>query len=88
MDKKITSTQLIDLINNLKNIDCEAIAINGQRLTGTSSITSGIFTPPMTINVVGDKDLLYNSLVRSGGIIEQIGFGQVTIVNDMTLPSI
>ena len=88
MDKKITSTQLIDLINNLKNIGCEAIAINGQRLTGTSSITSGIFTPPMTINVVGDKDLLYNSLVRSGGIIEQIGFGQVTIVNDMTLPSI
>lgn len=88
LDKKITSTQLIDLINNLKNIGCEAISINGQRLSSTSSITSGIFTPPITINVVGDKDLLYNSLVRSGGIIEQIGFGEVTIVNDLSLPSI
>ena len=87
-DKKIASTQVIDLINNLKNIGVEAIAMNGQRIVASSSIANGVFSPPVTILAIGDKDLLYNSLNRSGGIMAQIGYGQVATENDIIIPSI
>ena len=86
-DRKIASTQIVDLINNLKNIGVEAIAMNGQRIIATSSIANGVFSPPVTILAIGDKDLLYNSLNRSGGIMAQIGYGQVTVENDIIIPS-
>lgn len=86
-DKKIASIQIVDLINALKNIGVEAISVNGNRILPDSSISEGIFTPPVTIEAIGDKDLLYNSLTRAGGIIDQIGYGQTTIVDDILLPS-
>lgn len=87
-DKKIASVQIIDLVNALKNIGVESISINEKRLIPTSSITKGIFSPPVIIEAIGDKELLYNSLTRSGGIIDQIGYGQVTVVDDIILPSV
>lgn len=86
-DRKIASVQVIDLINALKNIGAEAIAINGNRIVTNSSISEGIFNPPITIEAIGDKDLLHSSLTRSGGIIDQIGYGQTTVVDDIILPS-
>lgn len=76
-DKKIHSTQLVDLMNALKNIGVEAVSLNGQRITPTSSIDYGTFNPPVIIKAIGDKDLLESSLIRAGGIISQIGIGEV-----------
>lgn len=76
-DSKINSTQLIDLLNAIKNIGADAIIVNNQRITPNTYINSGFFNPPVTIKAIGDKNLLYESLVRPGGIIEQIGFGKV-----------
>lgn len=76
-DNKLSSTQLVDLINAIKNIGAEAIQINDQRVTPNTSISDGFFNPPSKIKVIGSKELLYESLVRSGGILEQIGFGAV-----------
>ncbi len=86
-DKKVASIQIVDLINALKNIGVNAISINGNRILLNSSIAESVFPPPLTIEAIGDKNLLYNSLTRSGGIIDQIGYGQTTIVDDMILPS-
>ena len=80
--------QLIDLINTLKNIGADAITINEQRINNYSSIAQGVFNPPLVIKVIGDSELLYNSLNRSGGIIDQIGNGSVYIENNLVLPSI
>ena len=87
-DKKISSVNLIDILNALKNIGVDGIAINGKRIIYNSSIEEGIFSPPVTIMAIGDKDLLDASLTRTGGIIEQIGFGKVDKIDNIVLPSI
>ncbi|MHA1381972.1 MAG: DUF881 domain-containing protein [Candidatus Helarchaeota archaeon] len=74
---KVDSTQIIDLINAVKNIGAEAISINNRRFGTKSFVENGIFNPPTTIQVIGNPDILKNSLVRSGGIIDQIGIGNV-----------
>lgn len=86
-DKKIASVQIIDLMNALRNIGAEAISINNKRLLPTSSIAEGVFSPTVSIQAIGDKEILYSSLTRSGGIIDQIGYGQVTAVDDIIIPS-
>lgn len=87
-DKKISSVNLIDILNALKNIGVDGISINGKRIIYNSSIEEGIFAPPVTIMAIGDKDLLYSSLTRTGGIIEQIGFGKVDKIDNIILPGI
>jgi len=77
-DNKISSTELIDLLNAIKNIGADAIQINDQRLTMSTYIKPGFFNAPTVIKVIGDKNLLYDSLVRPGGILDQIGFGKVS----------
>jgi len=84
-DKKITSVQLIDLINALKNIGIDAIAINDQRINLYSSIEEGTFLSPTKVDVIGDKKILKTSLTRSGGIMDQIGYGQVEEVDNLVL---
>lgn len=76
-NEKIDSTQLIDLINSIKNIDAEAISINNKRFGINSSIENGTFYPPLVVEVIGDQNILKESLIRPGGIIEQIGAGLV-----------
>lgn len=76
-NEKIDSTQVIDLINAVKNIGSEAITINNRRYGPRSFIESGIFYPPTNIQVIGNADILEDSLIRPGGIIEQIGTGKV-----------
>jgi len=84
-DSKISSVQLIDLLNAIKNIGAEAIQVNDQRITTNSTINSGFFNPPVVIKVIGDKNLLNESLVRTGGILEQIGFGKVEKKDELVI---
>lgn len=74
---KIDSTQVIDLVNALKNIGVDAISINDRRLGPKTSIESGLFYPPTTVSAIGNADLLKESLTRPGGIMDQIGSGKV-----------
>lgn len=76
-NEKIDSTQLIDLVNSIKNIGAEAISINNKRFAVNSSVENGTFNPPVIVDVIGDQNILKESLIRLGGIIEQIGIGQV-----------
>lgn len=77
LDKEVESPQMIDLVNAIKNIGAEAIAINSTRLGPTSAIKNGIYYPPTVVKVIGDPELLADSLTRTGGIINQIGVGKV-----------
>lgn len=87
-DDKLDSTQVVDLINAIKNIGAEAISINNRRLSPNTTLEQGIFYPPTTIQVIGDVDILKDSLVRPGGIIEQIGTGSVEKKDKLLLKSI
>lgn len=87
-DDKVDSTQIIDLINALKNIGAEAIAINHQRLNQKSSVEDGIFYPPSRVEAIGDANVLEEALKRKGGIVEQIGTGTVQKHDRIILPAL
>lgn len=72
INQAVVQTQLIDMLNALKNIGFEAISINGQRFIPSQGVASG-YNPPLTIEVIGDKQLLKDGLERRGGVLEQIG---------------
>lgn len=76
-NQELDSTQVIDLINTIKNIGAEAIAINNKRITPTSSIDNGIYYPPTQVQIIGNPDILKDSLSRAGGMVDQIGFGDI-----------
>jgi uncharacterized protein YlxW (UPF0749 family) len=79
---KISSTQLVDVMNAIKNIGADAIQINDRRIIQNSSITEGFFYPPVSVKVIGNKDLLYEALVRPGGILDQIGLSKEVVKSD------
>lgn len=85
---KVDSTQVVDLVNALKNIGAEAISINDRRLGPKTSIESGLFYPPTTISAIGNADLLKESLTRPGGIMDQIGSGKVEKKDNLYLKPI
>lgn len=87
-DQKIASTQIVDLINALKNIGVDVISLNGKRITPTSSIVSGIFDPPIIVKAISDNNLLAESLTRPGGIISEIGFGDLQKKDNIEIDAI
>jgi len=85
---KILSTQLVDIINAIKNIGVDALSINGQRINLYSSIEEGYFPSPVVIEAIGSSELLYNSLTRPGGIMDQINHGEIKQIDDLILPAV
>lgn len=77
--------QITDLINALRNIGAEAIAINGKRITLNTGWDDNTYTAPLKIEAIGDKTVLKESLERPGGIIEIIGQGKVATNNRITI---
>lgn len=72
-DNPLADTQLIDLVNAIRNIGVDAIAINGNRIVAATGLRSSDYSSPVNISVIGDPEIMNNALIRKGGIIEQIG---------------
>lgn len=77
----VYSTYILDLLNTMRNIGAEGIVINNERIIYLSdftqesegiSIDGEIYSQPYIFKVIGDKNLLYDSLTRTGGLIERI----------------
>ena len=73
-------SDILAIVNELKNAGAEAISVNGQRIVSTSSITcegtvikvnGEKIGAPFTIKAIGSPDLLYG-LNRTGGYIWKI----------------
>lgn len=74
-------SDLIEVINALKNAGAEAISVNDQRIVNTTSITCvGVVVKlnnekvgtPYVINAIGSPEKLYGSLNMVGGYIEML----------------
>lgn len=87
IEQQLDSTQLLDLINALKSVGVDAMAIADDRVSARTAISGTTFTPPLTITVLGDP-LLRDALIRKGGILEQLGVNaQVSEEADLTIPA-
>ncbi len=102
VDGPILDVQLLDLLNTLRNIGIEGVALNGNRIVYRSAIMpqglqialdGTVLAPPYRFEAVGEADLLATALQREGGILEQIkqvfpeANVEVTKKADVTLPA-
>ncbi|MFC1721632.1 DUF881 domain-containing protein [Patescibacteria group bacterium] len=102
IDGPVLDVHLLDLLNNLRNIGVQGVALNGERIVFDSSIlpdklqirlNGEIVNPPYRFDAVGNADLLESSLLREGGLLEQLGqtFPEVEIditkKDSLTLPA-
>lgn len=92
-------SDLIEVINALKNAGAEAISVNGERIVNTTAITCagniikinnekvGV---PFVINAIGSKEKLYGAITMLGGYIDKLkedGVGvEITQQNSITIP--
>ena len=74
----VHNTDIIELVNELKNTGAEAISVNGQRVVSTTSINcvGAVITvngekvnSPFTILAIGNRERL-NGITRPGSYIE------------------
>jgi len=79
-------TQLVDFVNALRNAGAEAISINDKRIITTSAMEPFADQSNYQIKVIGDKDILYDSLTRPGGIFELIINGTAEKSDNIILP--
>lgn len=89
----LTNAQVTDVLNALKNIGAEALAINGHRVTPWFSEWRTNLSAPYTVVALGSPPVLSTSLTRRGGIIDQIELAagaldlDVQEHDDLTLPA-
>lgn len=86
----IHDTDLLMLVNELKNAGAEAISINDERIINTSSITcdGGVvlingnkLSSPFTIKAIGSQALILGAIQRTGGFLELLNeYGLVVSV--------
>ena len=74
-------SDLIEVINALKNAGAEAISVNDQRVTNSTAITcignvikinNEKIGVPFTINAIGSPEKLYGALTMLGGYIDKL----------------
>ncbi len=96
----IRDEELVRLVNELRGAGAEAIAVNGQRLVGTSEIRlAGPFvnvnltriSPPYQVQAVGDPVVLHSMLELPGGLVETLrDWGidvQIKVLEELIIPA-
>ena len=87
-DKPLIATNVLDLVNALRNLGAEAISVNGQRFTGVSWVADQNFNAPVTVMAIGDQQLLDGGVRQRGGILDSLRLtASVTRVDTLTMPA-
>lgn len=75
----VHASDVVSVINDLKNAGAEAISINGQRIVDSTSvycagnvlkINEVKISSPIEIKAIGEPDLLYGSMTIPGGYLQ------------------
>ncbi|MBR0426595.1 MAG: DUF881 domain-containing protein [Clostridia bacterium] len=86
-EQRITASELIRIVNFLKDSGAEAISINNQRIVNKTDfaqindttyikINSQMVSAPFTIKAIGDSDYLKASLIGTGYVTKIKDWGQ------------
>lgn len=84
----IHDSDIVKVINELKNAGAEAISVNGQRIiynnyglcAGSNIDLNGVkIVPPFYINAIGNQDVMYNYLTLEATHIKSLKLRQVKI---------
>ena len=86
VDHYLGLSQLVDLVDALRNSGAEAIAINQKRVVLNTSLEEFQNKNAYVFEVIGDKNVLSDSLTRPGGILDLITNGKVDQSDQLDLP--
>lgn len=87
--KLVHNTDVIQVMNDLKNAGAEAVSINGHRMVDTSEIyCSGPFlrvngvkiASPFSIDAIGNKDVLYNYMMSNENYLKVLMNRKIVVV--------
>lgn len=76
----LTTPQLVDLINAIKNIGAEIISVNDERLILNTSLDRFSNMQYYEVKVLGNSSLLKSAMERKGGIVDQITTKDINFV--------
>ncbi len=87
----IHDSDILSVINELRDAGAEALAINGERLLATSeircagsivSVNNNRYAAPYVITAIGDPSALESALSMRGGVVEQLSLWGIGIAID------
>lgn len=93
LQDQLSLTDLVDIVNALRNIGAEGIAINQTRLIAESGLTNDELRTnatvkklsyPLKVEVIGSSDVLADALTRKGGVLSQIN-GRFKVEKNSTI---
>lgn len=79
IDGGMSTPQLVDLVNAIKNIGSDLFAINNQRVIFNTNLSQYAGLGHYEIIVLGNSSMLKNAMERKGGIIETISTKEMKI---------
>ena len=98
-DYIIHDSDLLSVINELRDAGAEAISLNGERLLATSevrctgavvSVNGRRYAAPFVIFAIGDPTTLYNALTMRNGVVDVLGQWKidvnVTMSDELLIP--
>lgn len=96
----VHNTDIIQVINDLRNAGAEAISINGQRIMDRTEVyCSGPFirangvkiAVPFVINAIGNKEVLYNYMLSNENYLKTLMTRKINVnieqVEDINIPA-
>jgi len=84
----LVTSQLVDFVDALRNSGSEAVSINEKRVLTNTPMNQFDGQPNYVVKVIGDVDVLFDSLNRPGGILDLVATGKVEKQDDLVLPKI
>lgn len=88
IDHQMALTQLIDFLNATRNSGAEAISINDARVITNTPMSKFENKVSYEFKIIGDKDVLYESLTRPGGVFDVITNGDAQKRDNLSLPKV
>lgn len=76
----LTTPQIVDLVNAIKNIGAEIISINDKRLALNTTLDQFSNMQYYEVKVLGNSNLLKSAMERKGGIVDQITTKDINFV--------
>lgn len=100
-DFNIHDTDVLFVVNDLFNAGAEAVSVNGNRISGLSSIhcignTVAVndikIAPPIVIRAIGDSQVLQGGIEINGGAVSNIrvrdsGMAEIAVAKKLLLPA-
>ncbi len=70
--RRLEQSELVDLVNVVRGLGAEAIAVNNQRILISTPLDAGRYGDQVTVIVIGNTQTLTTGLREAGGVVDEL----------------